>query len=98
MIDEPPATEEVADDRGQQQIEHEGGHPECNQGVHGLVIPFRLSGYDLREWDRSAECEPVTQGTVSADDSDGMALGGEAAGEVREELAGGRGVRVEELI
>jgi hypothetical protein len=37
-------------------------------------------------------------GTASTDDADGMALGGEAAGEVREELAGGRGVGVEELI
>ena len=37
-------------------------------------------------------------GTASTNDADGMALGGEAAGQVREELAGGRGVGVEELV
>src|ERR1017187_9290830 len=62
MIDEPPATEEVADDRGQQQREHERRYSDCNQRVHRLEIGFRLSGLDFAKWDRSAECKPVTQG------------------------------------
>src|ERR1019366_1411113 len=36
--------------------------------------------------------------TAAADDADGMPLGGEAAGQGREELDGGRGVGVEELV
>jgi len=35
---------------------------------------------------------------ASTNDADGMALPSEAAGQVREELAGGRGVGVEELV
>ena len=35
-------------------------------------------------------------GTAAADDADGMAPGGEAAGQVGEELAGSRGVGVED--
>ena len=37
-------------------------------------------------------------GTAAADGADGVALGSEAASQIREELAGGRRVRVEELV
>src|ERR1035437_8118440 len=37
-------------------------------------------------------------GTAAADGADGVALGGEAASQIREEMAGGRRVRVEELV